>query len=163
VDEQLTSGQRQYVLFSLWDEEYGLPIDRVQSIIRYERPTPVPHAPEGVEGVFNLRGQILPLIDLGWRLRGEAITPSAASRIIVADSPLGAVGLAVDQVREVANVMSGDIRPAPQAALTTDMAEAFEGVAMVGDRLIILLDADKALPKPVFTATGMSQEGDADV
>jgi purine-binding chemotaxis protein CheW len=164
VDESLAAvDRRQFVIFSLCDEEYGLPIARVQSIIRYEPPTPVPHAPEGVEGVFNLRGQVLPLIDVGWRLRGEPITPTAASRIIVADSGLGAVGLAVDSVQEVASLAVSDIRPTPQAALASEMADAFEGVANYGERLIILLDADKADPKPAFTSAGIAQEADPDV
>jgi purine-binding chemotaxis protein CheW len=163
VDESVSTEQRQYVLFDLCGEEYGLPIARVQSIIRYEVATPVPHAPEGVEGVFNLRGQVLPLIDLGWRLRGAPITPTPASRIIVADSGLGAVGLAVDHVQEVASLVVSEIRPAPQAAIASEMADAFEGVANYGDRLIILLDADKALPKPAFTSAGVSQEADPDV
>jgi purine-binding chemotaxis protein CheW len=163
VDDNVATGQRQYVLFRLCEEEYGLPIDAVQSIIRYEQPTPVPHAPEGVEGVFNLRGQVLPLVDLGRRLRGEAITPTAASRIVVTETGLGTVGLAVDLVHEVANLVLDDIQPAPQAALGGDMAEAFEGVATYSDRLVILLDASKALPKAVFASAGMPQEGDPDV
>lgn len=164
MDESLTAAdRRQYVIFGLCDEEYGMPIARVQSIIRYETPTPVPHAPEGVEGVFNLRGQVLPLIDLGWRLRGETLTPTAASRIIVADSGLGAVGLAVDHVTEVASLAISEIRPAPQAALASEMADAFEGVANYGERLIILLDVDKALPKPAFASAGVLQEADPDV
>jgi purine-binding chemotaxis protein CheW len=164
VDQSLAANeQRQYVIFGLCDEEYGMPIARVQSIIRYEAPTPVPHAPEGVEGVFNLRGQVLPLIDLGWRLRGEPITPTPASRIIVADSALGAVGLAVDRVKEVASLTISEIRPTPQAAVASEMADALEGIANYGDRLIILLDADKALPKPAFASAGGSQEADPDV
>ncbi|MDO8848226.1 MAG: chemotaxis protein CheW [Coriobacteriia bacterium] len=163
MDESVSTEQRQYVLFDLCGEEYGLPIARVQSIIRFEQPTPVPHAPEGIEGVFNLRGQVLPLIDLGRRLRGAAIEPTPASRIIVADSGLGAVGLAVDVVREVASLNVADIRPAPQAAVASEMADAFEGVANYGERLIILLDPDKALPKPVFSTAAGAQEADPDV
>ena len=162
-ESQAVVDQRQYVIFGLCDEEYGMPIARVQSIIRYETPTPVPHAPEGIEGVFNLRGQVLPLIDLGWRLRGAPIVPTPSSRIIVAESGLGAVGLAVDHVQEVASLAVSEIRPAPQAAIASEMADAFEGVANYGDRLIILLDADKALPKPVFTSAGVPQEADPDV
>jgi len=163
VDDSASSEVRQYVLFELCGEEYGLPISRVQSIIRFEPPTPVPHAPEGIEGVFNLRGQVLPLIDLGWRLRGEPINPTPASRIIVAESGLGAVGLAVDVVHEVATLAVSGISPAPQAAVASEMADAFEGVASYGERLIILLDSDKALPKPVFSATAAAQEADPDV
>jgi len=163
VDDSVATSHRQYVLFRLCDEEYGLPIVSVRSIIRYEAPTPVPRAPEGIEGVFNLRGQVLPLIDLGRRLRGEPITPTPASRIIVADCGLGAVGLSVDLVHEVANLPVDDIRPAPQAALAGETADAFEGVATYRDRLVILLDPDKAFPKPVFASAGMAQEGDPDV
>lgn len=154
---------RQYVLFRLCGEEYGLPIASVQGIIRYEEPTPVPHAPEGVEGVFNLRGQVLPLIDLGRRLRGEAITPSATTRIIVAEAGMGAVGLAVDLVHEVATLPVDGIAPAPEGAIAADMAEAFEGVANYGGRLVILLDPEKALPKPAFASAQLQEEGGADV
>ncbi|MHB1017218.1 MAG: chemotaxis protein CheW [Coriobacteriia bacterium] len=153
---------RQYVLFVLCGEEYGLPIGAVRSVIRYEEPTPVPYAPEGVEGVFNLRGQILPLVDLGRQLRGAAIEPNPLSRIIVAEGGLGTVGLAEDRVCEVASIAVEQIRPAPPAAVSTTMSDAFEGVATHGDRLIILLDPDKALPKPVFMSAGAIQEGDLD-
>ena len=153
---------RQYVLFRLCGEEYGLPISSVRSVIRYEQATPVPRAPEGVEGVFNLRGQVLPLVDLGRRLRGAPIEPTSLSRIIVAEAGLGAVGLGVDQVREVANIPASDIRPAPQATLSTALGDAFEGVATIDGRLVVLLDPDKALPKPVFTTALTFQEGDPD-
>lgn len=160
--ESAEGGIRQYVLFRLCGEEYGLPIASVQSIIRHEEPTPVPHAPEGVEGVFNLRGQVLPLIDLGRRLRGLPLAPTATSRIIVAEAGMGPVGLAVDMVHEVASIPGDEIMPAPQGAFSADMAEAFEGVANYGGQLVILLDPERALPKPAF-ASAQPQEGDADV
>lgn len=163
MDESVQQGTRQYVLFVLCGEEYGLPIASVQSIIRYESPTPVPHAPEGVEGVFNLRGQVLPLVDLGRRLRGAALTPTASSRIIVAEGGVGPVGLAVDLVHEVASLPVDGIMPAPQGAVSSEMAEAFEGVANYGERLVILLDPERALPKPVFASAQMQQEGEANV
>lgn len=162
MDGTVDSALAQYVLFGLCDEEYGLPIARVRSIIRYEQPTPVPHAPEGVEGVFNLRGQVLPLVDLGWRLRHSPIVPTSSSRIIVAESDLGAVGLAVDVVHEVANLALEDIRPAPDVAVASEMADAFDGVVNYDGRLIILLDPSRALPKTVSAATGAPQEADSD-
>ena len=162
MSESAVNEVRQYVLFSLCGEEYGLPIAAVRSVIRFEDPTPVPHAPAGVEGVFNLRGQILPLVDLGRQLRGAAIEPTALSRIIVAEAGVGSVGLAVDRVHEVASIPVEQVRPAPAAALTTEMGEAFEGVATYGDRLVILLDPDKALPKPVLASSGAIQEDELD-
>lgn len=163
MDELVTTEQRQYVLFRLRAEEYGLPIRRVQSIIRYEEPTPVPRAPHGVEGVINLRGQVIPLVDLGLILLGDPIEPTQASRIVVVESALGSVGLAVDVVFEVASISVGEIRPAPAAALGAETSEAFEGVVHHGDRLVILLDSDKALPRPGFMSAGVAQEDGIDV
>jgi len=162
VIETATSEVRQYVLFVLCDEEYGLPIAAVRSVVRYEDPTPVPRAPEGVEGVFNLRGQVLPLVDLGRQLRGSALEPGPLSRIIVTEAGLGSIGLAVDRVCEVASIPVEQIKPAPPAALSSAMSDAFEGVAAYGERLIILLDPDKALPRPVFASVAAIQEGDLD-
>jgi purine-binding chemotaxis protein CheW len=163
VEEAARTEVRQYVLFRLRSEEYGLPIASVQSIIRYEQPTPVPRAPAGVEGVLNLRGQVIPVIDLGRRLFGDPIEPTPLSRIVVAESGLGAVGLAVDAANEVASIPVSEIRPAPQGALDVEMADAFEGVANLGDHLVILLDPNKALPKPEFATAFVAQEDDADV
>lgn len=162
MTEAAVSEVRQYVLFILCGEEYGLPIAAVRSVIRYEDPTPVPHAPEGVEGVFNLRGQIIPLIDLGRRLRGAAIEAGPHSRIIVAEAGPGSVGLAVDRVCEVASVPVGQIKPTPSMAVATAMSDVFEGVATFGDRLVILLDPEKALPGPAFASAAAIQEGDLD-
>ena len=162
--EFVSQEMRQYVLLRLGAEEYGLPIKRVQSIIRYEEPTPVPRAPSGVEGVVNLRGQVIPLIDLRKLLLGEPIEVTSASRIVVVDSQTGTVGLAVDTVHEVASIDPSSVRPAPAAVLAADTSEAFEGVAQHGDRLVILLDADKALSGPAFgPSRSPGQEDGADV
>lgn len=153
---------RQFVLFRLGAEEYGLPIERVQSIIRYEVPTPVPHAPSGVEGVINLRGQVIPVIDLSMRLLRVPFSGAPTSRIVVAEGNSGMVGLAVDSASEVVGIPLSEIKPAPEAALSSETAEAFEGVANHGERLVILLDAEKALPRPEFM-TPVTQEDDTDV
>ena len=163
MEEVASTGTRQYVLFRLRAEEYGLPIASVQSIIRYEQPTPVPRAPAGVEGVLNLRGQVIPVIDLGRRLFGDSIEPTPLSRIVVAESGLGPVGLAVDAANEVATISVDDIKPAPQGALDAELSDAFEGVASRGDHLVILLDPEKALPKPEFSTGFATQEEDMDV
>lgn len=155
--------QRQYVLFRLRSEDYGLPIAAVQSIIRYEQPTPVPRAPEGVDGVINLRGQVIPVIDLGLRLLGEPISPTQTSRIVVAESGLGPVGLAVDAAYEVASVEVSEIREAPKAALDAVTSEAFEGVVNRDERLVILLDPDKTLPRAGLATGAPSPEEDSHV
>lgn len=157
------AGYRQFVLFRLGTEEYGLPIEHVQSIIRYEVPTPVPHAPEFVKGVINLRGQVIPVLDLALRLLGTPLERSVFSRIVVAESDSGPVGLAVDSANEVATIAVDAIMEAPASALTAETAEAFEGVANHGERLVILLDPDKALPKVTYGIATATEEAQGDV
>lgn len=156
---------RQYVLFHVGSEEYGLPISKVSSIIRYEPATPVPRAPAAVEGVINLRGRVIPVIDLGKRLFDTALEHTATSRIVVAEGEAGAVGLAVDGASEVATVEIGQILPPPETALSSETTDAFEGVVEHEGRLVILLDLDKAVPKSEYdsSATDELQEGDDDV
>ncbi len=163
MESTLGTVHRQFVLFRLGAEEYGLPIERVQSIIRYEVPTPVPHAPEMVEGVINLRGQVIPVIDLAQRLLGAPIEHSAASRIVVAEAGSGLVGLAVGSAHEVATFSVDEIMPTPSAALSAETAEAFQGVANRDDRLVILLDPDKALPRVSYGPPIATEEAQDDV
>lgn len=151
---------RQYVLFRVGSEEYGLPIALVSSIIRYETVTPVPRAPRAVQGVIDLRGRVIPVVDLGKRLFGVEFEPQPRSRIIVTESDGGAVGLAVDGASEVATFVPDDMMPAPAAALPADIADAFEAVVHVGDRLVILLDLDRILPRADYEipSTSPSEE-----
>lgn len=156
---------RQYVIFRLGPEEYGLPIARVSSIIRYEPATPVPRSPDIVDGVINLRGRVIPVVNLAKKFFDTEFHPTSASRIIVAEGEAGEVGLAVDAASEVISIAVADILEPPETALTAETAEAFEGVARCSDRLIILLDLDKALPRGDYdsSASGEITEGDQDV
>jgi purine-binding chemotaxis protein CheW len=148
---------RQYVLFRAGSEEYGLPIARVSSIIRFETITPVPRAPLGVMGVIDLRGRVIPIVDLGRKLFGTGFEAGPRSRIIVTEGDDGPVGLAVDGASEVATFMPDDLMPAPTAAVAPDIADAFEAVVHLGDRLIILLDLDRILPRAEFEIVGTAQ------
>lgn len=148
---------RQYVLFRAGTEEYGLPISRVSSIIRFETITPVPRAPLGVLGVIDLRGRVIPIVDLGRKLFGTTFEPGSRSRIIVTEGNDGPVGLAVDGASEVATFMPDDLMPAPAGAVAPDIADAFEAVVHLGERLIILLDLDRILPRAEFEIVGAAQ------
>jgi purine-binding chemotaxis protein CheW len=141
---------RQYVLFHVGSEEYGLPIARVSSIIRYETVTPVPRAPRAVQGVIDLRGRVIPVVDLGKRLFGVDLEPSPRSRIIVTESEGGEIGLAVDGASEVAAFAPDELMEAPAAAVAPDIADAFEAVVHLDDRLVILLDLDRILPRAEY-------------
>ena len=159
------AGLSQYVLFRLGPEEYGLPISKVSSVIRFEPATPVPRAPASVDGVINLRGRVIPVVNLSEKLFGTEFNPTPLSRIVVAEGEAGLVGLAVDAASEVISIDPDEIMPPPETVLTTETAEAFEGVAKCDERLIILLDLDKALPRAEYEtpASGDATEDDADV
>ncbi len=145
---------RQYVLFRAGSEEYGLPISRVSSIIRFETITPVPRAPRGVLGVIDLRGRVIPIVDLGRKLFGTKFEALSRSRIIVTEGSDGPVGLAVDGASEVATFLPEDLMAAPTGAVAPDIADAFEAVVHLGTRLIILLDLDRILPKAEYELSG---------
>lgn len=150
---------KQYVLFRVGAEEYALPISRVSSIIRYEPATPVPRAPGAVDGVINLRGRVIPVVDLTRCLFGTAFTPTAHARIIVAESEGSLVGLAVDGATEVASFPLSSVMPAPASPLTAAAADVIEGVVRLDERLVILLDLDRVLPGRAHQVEG----ADADV
>lgn len=152
----------QYVIFRLGEEEYGLPIEQVSSIIRYEPATPVPRAPRSVDGVINLRGRIIPVVNLKRKLLDQEFEPTGVSRIVVAEGEAGMVGLVVDAANEVATIDLGEVRPTPETALSAETMEAFEGVANHGARLVILLNLDRALPSSEYARLA-AQEVDSDV
>ncbi len=152
----------QYVIFRLGEEEYGLPIEQVSSIIRYEPATPVPRAPRSVDGVINLRGRIIPVVNLKRKLLDQEFEPTGVSRIVVAEGEAGMVGLVVDAANEVATIDLGEVRPTPETALSAETMEAFEGVANHGAKLVILLNLDRALPSSEYERVA-AQEVDSDV
>ena len=136
-----------YVLFRLGAEEYGLPVGAVVSIVRFRLPTPVPRASEFVLGVVNLRGRVLPVIDLGRRFSGEQFVAGPTSRIVVTEGESGAVGIAVDSAHEVVTFSSESIRPVPEGVLGPESVRAFAGMVERPDGLVVLLDPDETMPR----------------
>lgn len=141
------AASRSFVIFRLGDEEYGLPILSVSSIIRYEDATPVPRANDAIIGVINLRGRVIPVVDLGRRLGRGAFAPAFSSRIIVAEGSAGPIGVAVDVASEVVKFGEHEIAPVPDGVLTGDSARVFSGVIERDGSLIILVDLDEIVPK----------------
>jgi len=136
-----TDHELQIVVFELGDERYGLDIAAVYEIIRHQPITAVPQAPAFVEGVINLRGRIIPVVDLRERFGLAAGELTKAARIVVAEAACTRVGLVVDGVSEVLMVPSDAIEPTPDVAAGVDAAY-LRGIAKLGERLIILLDLD---------------------
>jgi purine-binding chemotaxis protein CheW len=137
--------ENQIVVCELKDERYGLDISRVYEIIRLQPITAVPRAPHYVEGVINLRGRIIPIVDLCVRFGMPRSKSTRASRIIVTGSCDSRVGLVVDGVSEVLMVPEDAIEEAPAAVMTASESASLKGIARVGDYLVMLLDLDKLL------------------
>ena len=145
--------ERQLIMFSLHGEHYGLPIASVREIIRYTSPrvTAAAHGP--VQGLINLRGRVLPVLDLSARL-GRALELTDATRILVIEVTNGVLGLIVDAVEGVVDVPADEIEPIPGAG--SDDALGDEIVA-IDDRLVMLLDADRALGRVLPPAPAPDQ------
>jgi purine-binding chemotaxis protein CheW len=143
-NESQTEDLRQFVSFVVAGEEFGVNILTVQEIIRPVDITRVPHAPDFVEGVINLRGRILPVIDLRTRFGFPGRDHGEDSRIIVVEIGPQTVGFMTDAVQEVLRVDVTSIEPAPELAVGID-AGYLRGVAKLDERLLILLDLENLL------------------
>lgn len=129
----------QVVSFKLGSEEYGVEIAQVQEINRMVAVTHVPRAPQFMEGVINLRGQLIPIIDLRTRFGMQRIAATKSSRIVVTEIGSKRVGIVVDSVSEVLNIPIENVEDAPEMVAGVG-TEYIQGVGKMGDRLIIMLD-----------------------
>lgn len=134
----------QLVTFSIGEEEFGVDILKVQEIIRTMEITKVPRAPEFVEGVINLRGKVIPIIDLRRRFGLDFKTHDKDTRIIVIEINNIVVGFVVDAVSEVLRIPANTVEPPPPVVAGVD-SDYISGVGKLQDRLLILLDLDKLL------------------
>jgi purine-binding chemotaxis protein CheW len=134
----------QLVTFRLGPEEFGVDIHELQEIIRMMPVTRVPKAPQFVEGVVNLRGQVIPIIELRKRLGMDPQPHDKATRIIVVQLAKKTVGFIVDQVGEVKRIPSRVVEAAPPMVAGIE-SEYISGVGKLEDQLLILLDLNKLL------------------
>ncbi|MCB0872773.1 MAG: chemotaxis protein CheW [Actinobacteria bacterium] len=126
----------QLVVFTLGAEEYGVPIKLVQEIIRYTEPRPIPGSPHGVEGVINLRGRIIPVVDLRSRF-GTMGERAEDAKIVIVELPDTTVGVIVDEVKEVLTVDADQCEDPPEGAGNADYLES---VAKLEGRLLVILN-----------------------
>jgi purine-binding chemotaxis protein CheW len=134
----------QLVVFDLASEHYGFDIADVREIMRMQNITKVPGAMSYVEGVINLRGKVLPVLDLRKRLGLTVSEQTEESRIVIIDVAEGEVGVIVDAVTEVLRVRNSAI-DTPSSMVMQGNADYLRGIAKLADRLIILLDLSKLL------------------
>jgi len=134
----------QLVTFSIGEEEFGVDILKVQEIIRTMEITKVPRAPDFVEGVINLRGKVIPIIDLRRRFGLDSREHDKHTRIIVIEINNMIVGFVVDSVSEVLRIPANTVEPPPPVVAGLE-SEYISGVGKLEDRLLILLDLDRLL------------------
>jgi purine-binding chemotaxis protein CheW len=128
---------RQLVVFSLGEEEYALPINQVQEIIRYTEPRAVASEVAWIRGVISLRGKIVPVCDLGARLGVAGGGGEGSGKIVIVETGSVTAGIIVDDVDEVLTIEEGQLDDVPAAG-----SESIEAIAKVGDRLVVLLNTE---------------------
>lgn len=150
----------QYLTFELADQYYGVEILRVQEIKGWEKPTRLPHSPDYVQGVINLRGAVVPIIDLRRRFGQPAGDHGRTTVVIVVRVPGSrgelTAGLVVDAVCEVCSITPEQLRPVPQAVEATD-TPFVRGLAMVGERMLVLLDVPRLISSTLAEPVAASQ------
>jgi len=133
------------LVFTLGSQEYGLDILKVQEIRGYEPVTRMLGAPDYIKGVVNLRGAIVPIVDLRLRMNLEHATFDKQTVVIVLNLGKQVVGMVVDSVSDVTTLAADQIRPAPKFGDSTGATEYLTGLASVDDRMLILVDIEKLM------------------
>jgi purine-binding chemotaxis protein CheW len=155
VNEKNNAGETQLVVFDLASEYYGVDIGDVREIIRMQNVTRVPGTPGYMEGVTNLRGKVVPVVDLRKRLELKVKQQTKESRIVVVDIGGKDVGVIVDGVTEVLRIPVASIEPPSQMIANSDSAY-IRGIAKLGDKLVILLELDKVLDEQEYSTCDTS-------
>jgi purine-binding chemotaxis protein CheW len=148
VGADLLDREGKYLTFALAHEEYGLEILKVREIIGYMDITAVPQTPSHIRGVINLRGQVIPVVDLRTKFGMETAEVTEQTCIIVVEITQAGrkfnTGIVVDRVQEVLDIAGSDIEEAPQFGGSVD-TDFILGMAKIGDSVKILLDIDRVL------------------
>jgi purine-binding chemotaxis protein CheW len=148
ADKSAAQSSEQYLTFMLAGEEYGVDILRVQEIKGWDKVTRIPHTPAYVLGVINLRGAVVPILDLRCRFGLETIAFGPTTVVIVVRVMSGrderTVGVVVDAVSEVYNVDAADTKPPPDVCGSVDTVFV-KGLATIEEKMLILLDIDRLI------------------
>ena len=155
VSAMNSDGESQLVVFDLADEAYGVDIGSVREIIRMQEITAVPRTPDVVEGVINLRGKVIPVINLRKRFGFPLTERNKDTRIVVIDIGGSDIGATVDAVSEVLRVSTDSIEP-PSAIISSEDSDSLLGIAKIQDRLILILDLQQALSVKELSFDGLA-------
>lgn len=136
----------EYLTFRLGSEEYGIDILRVQEIRSYERPTRLAQSPDFIKGVIDLRGRIVPILDLRLKLQCPEAHYTDFTVVIILDIGATVIGAVVDAVADVVSLTPDLIKPAPQFERQGHVDPSFvTGIASLGDRMLIVMDIEALL------------------
>ena len=136
---------REFLTFRLGAESYGIEILKVQEIRGYETPTAIANAPAFIKGVINLRGVIVPVLDLRVKFQLEQASYDDFTVVIILNVADRVVGVVVDSVSDVLTLAVDLIRPAPEFASATFDTKYITGLATIDDRMLILLDIERLM------------------
>jgi len=140
--------QQQYLTFLLAGEEYAISILQVKEIIEYDTVTTVPKTPKWIRGVINLRGSVVPVVDLGVKFGMEERAVTKTSCIVIIETQFegnsAVIGIVADAVSQVMDLAAGDIREVPEFG-TRIKVDYLLGMAQLGKKFALLLDVDKVL------------------
>lgn len=139
----------QVVTFKLNDEEFGLDILKILEINKIIKITKIPKAPDFVEGIIDLRGKIIPVVNIRKKFNFETKKTTKETRIIITNIINKTIGLMVDKVSEILRIKNSEIQP-PPPLITKLGSEHIKGVGKLNERLIILLDIDKIFEKSEY-------------
>ncbi len=142
--EVAATGTREYLTFRLDQEEYGIDILKVQEIRGYEPPTRIAHAPEFIKGVVNLRGTIVPIVDMRLKFNCSKADYNSFTVVIILNLRNRVVGIVVDSVSDVMELSPDNMRSAPDIESAID-SSCILGLGSVGERMLILLDIEKLM------------------
>jgi purine-binding chemotaxis protein CheW len=157
----VTPGSQQVLTFVLGSETYGVDILRVQEIRGWSPVTKIPHAPSHVLGVLNLRGSIVPVVDLRMRFNLDLAEYTSITVIIVLSVQSGAgrrdFGVVVDGVSDVVDIDTAAVKPTPEIGSRT-ATEHIRGLVPIADRMVMLLDIDRLIGSDIAGAGGTGDD-----
>lgn len=142
--EDAGAQRRQFITFRSGAQDFGADIMAIREIRGWTETTPLPHAPDYVRGVINLRGVVLPVVDLKARL-GQGLTQANPKHVIVVvQTESRTIGLLVDAVSDILTVTAAEIQPTPELAREADSA-FIEGIAVLSERMVTILGMDRLI------------------
>lgn len=139
-----THDNREFLTFLLAGEEYGIDILKVQEIRGYEQPTPIANAPAFIKGIINLRGNIVPIVDLRIKFNFPQVEYNDLTVVIILNIAGRIVGVVVDGVSDVLALKPAEVKPAPEFGSAFN-AEYLIGLGTVGNRMLILVDIERLM------------------